>query len=62
MGYVWSSTGGAVTDTKNTAINVVLAFCMGNDIENILANPIGQPMATASTYFSQTDSVSEMHE
>jgi hypothetical protein len=29
-----------------SAINVALAFCMGNNIENILSNPIGQPMAT----------------
>ncbi|KAH9946464.1 APC amino acid permease [Amylocystis lapponica] len=27
------------------AINVVIAFCMGKDIESILASPIGQPMA-----------------
>ncbi|KAI0674185.1 APC amino acid permease [Trametes maxima] len=27
-------------------INVVIAFCMGTDIENIMENPIGQPMAT----------------
>ena len=28
------------------AINVSLAFCMGTDIESLLDNPIGQPMAT----------------
>ncbi|KAH9896733.1 APC amino acid permease [Cubamyces lactineus] len=27
-------------------VMVVIAFCMGSDIESILANPIGQPMAT----------------
>ncbi|KAF9007210.1 amino acid/polyamine transporter I [Cyathus striatus] len=27
-------------------INVAFAFCMGKDIETILASPIGQPMAT----------------
>ncbi|CAL1708623.1 unnamed protein product [Somion occarium] len=28
------------------AVNIALSFCMGTDIENIMANPIGQPMAT----------------
>ncbi|KAI0635036.1 hypothetical protein C8Q77DRAFT_1156391 [Trametes polyzona] len=28
------------------AINIVIAFCMGTDLESILGNPIGQPMAT----------------
>ncbi|EIW55875.1 APC amino acid permease [Trametes versicolor FP-101664 SS1] len=28
------------------AINVVIAFCMGTDLESIMENPIGQPMAT----------------
>ncbi|KAI0777533.1 APC amino acid permease [Trametes elegans] len=28
------------------AMNVVIAFCMGTDLESILENPIGQPMAT----------------
>lgn len=37
-----------------TAINVVLAFCMGNDIEGILASPIGQPMATVSALIYQS--------
>jgi len=27
-------------------LNVVLAFCMGTDTQNILNSPIGQPMAT----------------
>ncbi|KAI0360810.1 APC amino acid permease [Trametes cingulata] len=27
-------------------INVVIAFCMGTDLESIMENPIGQPMAT----------------
>ncbi|KAJ8454180.1 hypothetical protein ONZ51_g13181 [Trametes cubensis] len=29
-------------------INVVIAFYMGTDLEGIMANPIGQPMATVS--------------
>ena len=29
-----------------TAINMALAFCMGTDLDAILNNPIGQPMAT----------------
>ncbi len=29
----------------HTAINVVLAFCMGTDLDAILNSPIGQPMA-----------------
>ncbi len=28
------------------AINMVLAFCMGTDIDNVLGSPIGQPMAS----------------
>ena len=28
------------------AINVALAFCMGTDLDGILNDPIGQPMAT----------------
>ncbi|PFH48189.1 hypothetical protein AMATHDRAFT_150477 [Amanita thiersii Skay4041] len=28
------------------AVNVALAFCMGNDLESIINNPIGHPMAT----------------
>ena len=27
-------------------VNVALAFCMGTDLQNIIDNPIGQPMAT----------------
>jgi hypothetical protein len=27
-------------------VNVTLAFCMGTDLQNIINNPIGQPMAT----------------
>ena len=27
------------------AINVALAFCMGNDIQALLDNDVGQPMA-----------------
>ena len=30
------------------ALNIVLAFTMGKDLENILSNPIGQPLATVS--------------
>ena len=29
-----------------TAILIVLAFCMGTDLDAIVNNPIGQPMAT----------------
>ena len=32
--------------TSYLAINVALAFCMGTDLDSILNNPIGQPMAT----------------
>ena len=32
--------------TLYLAINVALAFCMGTDLDSILNNPIGQPMAT----------------
>jgi len=28
------------------AVNVAIAFCMGTDLETILASPIGQPLAT----------------
>ncbi|TFY63534.1 hypothetical protein EVJ58_g3194 [Rhodofomes roseus] len=34
-----------ITGILGWAINVVLAFCMGTDIENIMNSPIGQPMA-----------------
>jgi hypothetical protein len=30
----------------NIGLNVVLAFCLGTDTQNILNSPIGQPMAT----------------
>jgi len=36
----------AVAGVLGWAINVSLAFCMGTDIDTILASPIGQPMAT----------------
>lgn len=32
----------------STGINVVLAFCMGTDIESIVSSPIGQPLAAVS--------------
>ena len=31
--------------TSTLAINIVLAFCMGNDIQALLDSDIGQPMA-----------------
>ena len=31
-------------------INVALAFCMGTDLQNIVNNPIGQPMATVERW------------
>lgn len=31
---------------RPAAINVALAFNMGKDMESIVSNPIGQPMAT----------------
>ena len=30
----------------STVVNIVIAFCMGTDLEGIMSNPIGQPMAT----------------
>lgn len=33
---------------KHSAINVVLAFNMGTNVENIMNSPIGQPMAVVS--------------
>lgn len=30
---------------SNTAINIALAFCMGTDLDGIMASPSGQPMA-----------------
>ena len=38
-------------------INIVLAFHMGDDVENILANPIGQPMAAVSGIDVAADAV-----
>ena len=32
-----------------TVVNIVVAFCMGTDLEGIMSNPIGQPMATVRT-------------
>ena len=50
MGYVtgvhWLTKGGNLSLFLLLAINVSLAFCMGTDIESLLDNPIGQPMAT----------------
>ena len=33
------------------AINVAITFNMGTDLESIVSNPIGQPLATVSVYF-----------
>ena len=33
-----------------SGVNVALAFCMGTDLENIVNNPIGQPMATVECF------------
>ena len=50
MGYVtdihWNIKDGNLSLFMLLAINVSLAFCMGTDIESLLDNPIGQPMAT----------------
>ena len=50
MGYVTDIRrfikGTILTSFLLLAINVSLAFCMGTDIESLLDNPIGQPMAT----------------
>ena len=32
--------------SHSKGVNVALAFCMGTDLQNIVNNPIGQPMAT----------------
>ena len=40
------STHHQLTLTYLAAINVALAFCMGTDLDGILNDPIGQPMAT----------------
>ncbi|KAI0075968.1 APC amino acid permease [Panus rudis PR-1116 ss-1] len=43
----WATVGAAsIAGILGWAINVALSFCMGTDIENIMSNPIGQPMAT----------------
>lgn len=43
----WAITGSIfVAGVLGWAINVSLAFCMGTDLEGILDNSIGQPMAT----------------
>ena len=36
----------AVSGVLGTAINIALAFCIGTDLDSIINNPIGQPMAT----------------
>ena len=43
----WAITGSIfVAGVLGWAINVSLAFCMGTDLDAILNDPIGQPMAT----------------
>ena len=43
----WAIVGAiSVAGVLGWAINVSLAFCMGTDLQTILDNPIGQPMAT----------------
>ena len=43
----WAIVGAIfVAGVLGWAINVSLAFCMGTDLESIVDNPIGQPMAT----------------
>ncbi|TFK47661.1 amino acid transporter [Heliocybe sulcata] len=37
--------GTAVPTVLGWALNVVVAFCMGTDLEGILASPVGQPLA-----------------
>jgi len=42
----WAIVGAiAVAGVLGWGINVSLAFCMGTDIEGLMTNPIGQPMA-----------------
>ncbi|EMD30997.1 hypothetical protein CERSUDRAFT_120205 [Gelatoporia subvermispora B] len=36
----------AIAGVIGWGVNVAMAFCMGTDMEGILASPIGQPMAT----------------
>lgn len=43
----WAIVGAtAVGGILGTALNIVLAFCAGTDIDSIVNNKIGQPMAT----------------
>ncbi|GJJ13295.1 hypothetical protein Clacol_007547 [Clathrus columnatus] len=43
----WAIVGAiGISGFLGTIINIVLAFCAGTDIESIINNPIGQPMAT----------------
>ncbi|KAI0324640.1 APC amino acid permease [Cubamyces sp. BRFM 1775] len=43
----WAITGAVATGgVLGWVVMLVIAFCMGSDIGSILANPIGQPMAT----------------
>ena len=46
LGYVFLISYHNVEYNNSAVVNVVLAFFMGNDIEAIVSNPIGQPMAT----------------
>ena len=48
-GFVTSNTTWKGVDSVPLkAINMALVFNMGTDIESILSNPIGQPLATVS--------------
>ncbi|GJJ13305.1 hypothetical protein Clacol_007557 [Clathrus columnatus] len=43
----WAIVGAiGISGFLGTIINIVLAFCAGTDMESIIDNPIGQPMAT----------------
>ncbi|THG97090.1 hypothetical protein EW026_g4846 [Hermanssonia centrifuga] len=43
----WAIVGAcSIAGILGWAINVAIAFCMGNDVDSIMASPIGQPMAT----------------
>lgn len=46
MGYEFSSRSIDITLIGVLGINVVIAFCMGTDLESIMASPIAQPLAT----------------
>lgn len=48
MGYEFSSRSIDITLIGRIllGINVVIAFCMGTDLESIMASPIAQPLAT----------------